>query len=164
MTVEVTTHGKFRGPDFVPFSFRLVAGESEKLVDSKGRAIWSIVARPVSNEEIETIKKAGRSDQDGMLRAMLDHPGSSLLELAEHLHWHTMHAEPSKQKAHRVMQKLRHAKLVEQDRDDKYVLTKRGKEEAEKTPELMVEKVVPPDEAAKQNKPHPRQPPPQRQA
>ena len=45
MTVEVTTHGKFRGPDFAPFSFKLVAGQSEKLVDSKGRSIWSIFAR-----------------------------------------------------------------------------------------------------------------------
>ena len=25
MVVEVTTHGKFRGPDFAPFSFKLVA-------------------------------------------------------------------------------------------------------------------------------------------
>src|SRR5262249_27174437 len=57
MTVEVTTHGKFRGPDFAPFYFRLVAGKSRKLVDTKGRSIWSIFAWAISNEEVEAIKK-----------------------------------------------------------------------------------------------------------
>ena len=81
---------------------------------------------------MEDIKAVGRSDQDDVLRTMLEHPGKSLLELAEHLQWRTMQGEPSKQKVHRVMMKLKHAKLVEQDRDDRYVLTKKGKEEAEK--------------------------------
>jgi AAA domain/RepB DNA-primase from phage plasmid len=143
MTVEVTTHGKFRGPDFAPFSFSLVAGQSEKLVDTKGRAIWSIFARPITNEEVETLKESGRSDQDAVLRAMLDQPGRSLLELAGHLHWLTQQGEPSKQKVHRVMMKLKQAKLVEQGRDERYVLTKKGNEEAEKTPEDLVQVVEP---------------------
>jgi hypothetical protein len=134
MTAEVTTHGKFRGPDFAPFSFRLVAGKSEKLVDSKGRSIWSIYAEPISNEDVEAIKQVGRSDQDDVLRAMLEQPGKSLLELTKHLHWQTMQGEPSKQKVHRVMMKLKQAKLVQQDRDDCYLLTPKGKVEAEKAP------------------------------
>jgi hypothetical protein len=83
--------------DFAPFSFRLVAGKSEKLVDSKGRSIWSIFAEPISNEDLEAIKQVGRSDQDDVLRAMLEHPGKSLHELAEHLQWRTMQGEPSRQ-------------------------------------------------------------------
>jgi hypothetical protein len=58
-----------------------VSGQSEKLVDSKGRSIWSIYAEPISNEDVEAIKQVGRSDQDDVLRAMLDQPGKSLLEL-----------------------------------------------------------------------------------
>jgi hypothetical protein len=36
MVVEVTTHGKFRGPEFTPFTFKLKQGTSAKLVDRKG--------------------------------------------------------------------------------------------------------------------------------
>src|SRR5580693_5426561 len=81
-------------------------------------------------------EKAGHSDQDKVLRAMLDQPGRSLTELAEHLCWYTMEGQPHKQKVHRVMKDLQKAKLVEQRRDGHYVLTKnKGEEEAAKTPE-----------------------------
>ena len=36
MMVEVTTHGKFRGPEFIPFSFGLKPGTSGKLVEFQG--------------------------------------------------------------------------------------------------------------------------------
>ena len=79
-------------------------------------------------------EKAGHSDQDKVLRAMLDQPGRSLTELAEHLCWYTMEGQPHKQKVHRVMKDLQKAKLVEQRRDGHYVLTKnKGEEEAAKT-------------------------------
>ena len=149
MVVEVTTHGKFRGPDFAPFSFKLVPGKSEKLVDSKGREIWSIFAQPISNEEQEAIEKAGHSDQDKVLRAMLDQPGRSLTELAEHWCWRTMDGRPNKQKVHRVMKDLQKAKLVELRRDGHYALTEKGEEEAEKTPKNPDDdevKIVPPRE------------------
>jgi hypothetical protein len=141
MLVEVTTHGKFRGPEFAPFAFKLVAGVSEKLVDTKGKPIWTVFARPISTEEAEAIEKVGRSDQDDLLRAMLDRPGCSLVEVAEHLHWLTMDGKPSKTKVYRVMTELKQAKLVEKQRDGHFVLTKKGKEEAEKAPENPV-KVV----------------------
>src|SRR6266540_4193750 len=141
MVVEVTTHGKFRGPEFAPFGFKLVAGRSEKLVDTKGRPIWTVFARPISNEEQEAIEKIGRSDQDDLLRAMLDLPGCSLVDIAEDLNWQTMDGKPNKTKVHRVMMELKQAKLVEKQRDGHYILTKKGGEEAEETPEDRV-KVV----------------------
>jgi hypothetical protein len=141
LVAEVTTHGKFRGPDFAPFSFKLVRSRSEKLVDTKGRLIWSVFARPLSDEEVEAINKGGRSEQDDVLRAMLDEPGRSLLELAEHLHWLTMEGKPNKQKVHRMMDKLKQDKLVKKNRGDRYVLTNAGEEEAKKTPENPVRSV-----------------------
>ena len=66
------------------------------------------------------------------MRAMLDQPGRSLTELAEHLCWYTMEGQPHKKKD------LQKAKLVEQRRDGHYVLTKhKGEEEAAKTPEKI---------------------------
>jgi AAA domain/RepB DNA-primase from phage plasmid len=137
MVVEVTTHGKFRGPEFAPFAFKLVAGKSEKLVDSKGRSIWTIVARSISNEEQEHIEKQGHTDQDALLRAMLDLPGSSLVELATHLCWYTIEGgRPNKVKVQRMIKALAKGnKLVEQRRDGHYKLTKKGEEEAKQTPE-----------------------------
>ena len=35
--VELHWHGKFRGPEFEPISFKIQAGQSEKLKDAKGR-------------------------------------------------------------------------------------------------------------------------------
>jgi hypothetical protein len=135
---EVTTHGKFRGPEFAPFSFKLVAGKSEKLVDTKGRKIWSIFASPISNEEMEAIEKIAHTDQDDVLRAMLDQPGLSLVALAEYLNWNTMDGKPNKTKVHRVLKELAKGKLAEKRRDGHYVLTKKGEEEAAKTPEDLV--------------------------
>ena len=146
MMVEVTTHGKFRGPEFTPFSFKLVAGQSDKLVDSKGRHIWTIFARAVSNEEVEAIKKVGHSDQDDVLRAMLNKPESSLLELAEYLGWR-MEADkkPNKNKVHRFVKDLHKHKLCEQTLKGNYILTEKGRKEAEKTPELELAAAKKPD-------------------
>ena len=46
--VEVWHHVKIRGPDFEPFPFRIQAGQSEKLKDSRGRKIWTVIADPIS--------------------------------------------------------------------------------------------------------------------
>jgi DNA polymerase bacteriophage-type len=135
MLVEVTWHGKFRGPDFAPFSFKLIPAQSPKLVDSKGRLVWSIYAQAVSDAEQEILKNVGHAEQGKVLRVMLSHPGCSLAEIAEHLHWRTREGKPSKQKVHRIMAKLQKAKLVRQRHDERYVLTKGGQEAAAETPE-----------------------------
>lgn len=137
---EVTTHGKFRGPEFDPFSFKLVAGQSEKLVDTKGRFIWSVFAKPISEAEIEATEAMGTSDEDDVLRAMLDNPGISVKGLAEELLWNTMNHKPNKTKVYRVLKKLAKGKLVKQQRDGHYVLTKDGEEEAAKIPQPMSKK------------------------
>lgn len=134
---EVTWHGKFRGPDFVPFHFKLIPAQDDKLIDSKGRRTWSVYAEQISDAERETLKQAGLSDQDKVLRAMLDHPGSSLAELAKVLHWVTAgeYPLPNKQKVGRLMPELISTKLVIKGRGDKYELTPKGRKEAEKVAE-----------------------------
>jgi hypothetical protein len=134
MTIEVTTHGKFRGPDFAPFAFRLMPSTSPKLIDSKGRPVWSIYAEAISSAERETLKDAGYMEQDRVLRVMLEHPGCSLTEIAQHLGWLTGKREPNKQKVHRLMPKLLRAKLVKQRHDDRYILTPSGQEAAKEIP------------------------------
>jgi len=127
----VTTHGKFRGPEFTPFNFKLVPGISEKLTDSKGRSIWTVTARVVDDLELEDIEAHGVSDQNHMLVAMLEKPGCSFNELAEHLGWRTTtDGKPNKQRVFRIMQELKKAKLAERQRDGHFILSKKGEQEA----------------------------------
>src|SRR5262249_17795856 len=106
MTVEVATHGKFRGPEFSPLMFRLVSATSDKLKDDKGRSIWTVYAETVSAEETEAITKTRRTDQDVVLRALLEHPGLSIAGLAKHLLWLTNNGDPNKTKVYRILEEL----------------------------------------------------------
>lgn len=135
MVVEVTTHGKFRGPDFKPFAFKLVPGQSDKLVDTKGRRIWTITAQPISDAEQEEMVQAGNRNENELLRAMLDFPDMSLMDLAMKLNWTTVHGQPNKRRIQYMMDSLKKYKLVEKRRDGShYVLTDKGVEEAGNLP------------------------------
>jgi hypothetical protein len=130
LLVEITTHGKFRGPDFAPFTFKLVPAQSPKIIDSKGRKVWSIYAEAVSDAEQERLEGIGHSEQRYVLEDMLEHPGSSLTEIAKRLHWSTGKGKPNKQRVHRLMTKLQGAGLVKRGYDDRYTLTASGQKEA----------------------------------
>ena len=69
MLVVIDTHGKFRGPEFAPFAFKLVEGTSERLKDSKGRLIWTVFAVPVSDAERVVMEDAGDRKQIELLRS-----------------------------------------------------------------------------------------------
>ena len=45
--VDLHWQGKFRGPDFPPILFKIEAGTTDLLKDRKGRAIWTVTARPL---------------------------------------------------------------------------------------------------------------------
>jgi hypothetical protein len=136
MLVEISTHGKFRGPEFAPFPFKLVPATSDRLVDGKGRLIWSVYAEPISQAQQEEMESWGTQNQDDLLRALLVHSGCSMSELAERLNWKTINGDLHKVRVQRVMQELAKNKLVEKRRDNHYVLTKAGTAEAEKVREI----------------------------
>jgi hypothetical protein len=46
--IDLHHHAKFRGPEFEPISFELVALTSERLKDSKGRLAHTVMARPIT--------------------------------------------------------------------------------------------------------------------
>jgi hypothetical protein len=131
LLVEISTHGKFRGPEFTPFPFKLVPATSDRLVDSKGRQIWSVYAEPISQEQQEEMENWGTLNQNDLLRALLTNVGGSMSDLAELLNWKMINGDPHKMRVHRVMMDLAKNKLVEKRRDGHYVLTTKGKAEAE---------------------------------
>jgi DNA-binding PadR family transcriptional regulator len=143
MVVEITWHGKFRGPDFKSFSFKLVPGQSDKLIDTKGRNVWTITAHPISDAEQEQIEEAGSRNQDELLRTMLDFPGLSVTELTDKLSWTTVSGEPNKSYVYRMLKDLTKQKLAEKQRNNHYALTKKGTEVAGELPEVKYIKVTP---------------------
>lgn len=128
--VTLDTHGKFRGPEFEPFSFKLTAGTSEKLKDTKGRLVSTVTAEPISHEDKSALEDTGRDRQDELLRIMKTQVGLSLSELAEALGWKYKTGGPNTSMVHRMMLKLAKDRLVTKKRDH-YELTKKGIGEAE---------------------------------
>ena len=85
--MTLTWHGKFRGPDFAPVTFELSMVTSDRLQDSKGRRIPTVLAKPMSEREQSAAEANHRGDEDGLLVALLDHPGASYTGIADALRW-----------------------------------------------------------------------------
>lgn len=123
--------GKFRGPDFDPMSFKLEERRSDKVQDSKGRSIPSVVAVPVGEAEQALLSKSARSDEDAVLDVMLNYPNGSMASWCQNLGWIGSTDEPQKSKIARIVKRLQEDGLATMKRK-KWVLTKTGKQEAER--------------------------------
>jgi hypothetical protein len=129
--VTLTTHGKFRGPDFKPLLFKLQAGKTELLKDRKGRQLWSVTAAPITDQEGEQLADETKRNSDDLLRAMLAKPGASLPQLAEALGWHyPSSGQPYKTKVQKLLPGLKARKLAD-NKGDRWALTEKGAKEAE---------------------------------
>ena len=85
MVVDMTWHGKFRGPDFAPVSFRLKAGASESLKDKKGRPLHAVIAEPITAAEREAMEERSDANMDRVLAIMEKNPGISIGGIATKL-------------------------------------------------------------------------------
>ncbi len=103
----VTLHwqGKFRGPDFEPLRFALEKVSTPSLVDSRGREIPSVIARPLDMREAGALAADERREEDILLELMLDHEAASIAELARLAGWATGDGDtPHKSKVARILQ------------------------------------------------------------
>ena len=125
--VEIDTHGKFRGPEFAPFAFKLLEGTSDKLRDRKGRLIKTVFAVPMSERERTSIETAGNEKQDQMLMLLKFRAGVglSLTQMATELKWTMTDGQPSKRQAQQTIDRLKKENLVELRRGH-YELTGKG--------------------------------------
>jgi len=114
--------GKFRGPEFPPIRFELKAVRHPVLVDSKGRSIPTVVARPLDEEAAAALDAAGERDEDKLLRTIEKHPRAGLRGLAAMLGWkhHT--------KVERLLNTLIQRKLVKRE-GRSLLLTQAGQKE-----------------------------------
>ena len=130
--VEVHWQGKFRGPEFTPISFVLRSVTHERLRDSKGRLIPTVVASPLSEQGREDIAKAVQNHEDELLVALLDlaYRKASQSELARRLGWKMSDGKPYHVLVKRILKSLAKAKLITIERG-RITLTKKGNEAAE---------------------------------
>jgi bifunctional DNA primase/polymerase-like protein/AAA domain-containing protein/primase-like protein len=129
MTLEMTWHGKFRGPDFPPLSFRLKTGMTQILKDSKGRPFSTVTAEPISAAEREAMDERSDVNLDKVLIAMNKTPGLSIRDIAKAVGWTYKNGEPNKSLVERIMKVAKSARLVEKIGRN-WVLTKSGREAA----------------------------------
>jgi DNA-binding MarR family transcriptional regulator len=123
---EVHHQGKFRGPDFAPMHFTLEGATTARLKDSRGTLIYSVFAKPASEQDQEEISKAIDADLAAIMAALRDEPGLSLTEIARRLCWRNRQNLPDKSKVQRRVRKLEKNKWAERD-GDRLELSEKGK-------------------------------------
>jgi hypothetical protein len=131
MVMTLHWQDKFRGPDFAPMSFTLQTDTYDKIRDSKGRLIPTVVARHLTDTGQEELTAIARTNENLVLQALEDNLRyTAVAEIAKTLGWYTSKNEPYKSKVHRVLERLRKAKLVQFDRG-RYSITEKGKKSLE---------------------------------
>lgn len=132
--VEVHWQGKFRGPDFAPILYQLRSVTHERLKDSKGRLLPTVVAQFMTEIQRQEIAKVVRSNEDQLLALLAKNPAmgrASQGEIASMLGWYGGKGEPYKVLVGRTVRKLKAQKLIIEERDA-LVLTKSGEKHAGK--------------------------------
>jgi hypothetical protein len=131
LAVELHWCGKFRGPDFAPMSFQLKVVTHERLKDTDGNLIQTVVALTLSEEGLKNIKDHRRADEDEVLLSISQDPALSSRERARRLRWLTAAGDAYHMRVVRPERALEKAKLIAKNRDG-WELTERGKREVER--------------------------------
>ena len=132
--VQMHWQGKFRGPDFAPIYFELITVTSQSLIDTKGRMLPTVYARPLTDAESVNCEARAERDQKKLLVAIAENEGASLADLAEKLGWRSTTGTPLKSKVHRLLEKLKAQKLAKNELN-KWILTPAGQKLAAKVAE-----------------------------
>src|SRR5262245_57212675 len=122
------TEGKFRGPTFDPQLFEMQTVTARGLMDHRGRKMPSVLAVQASEEVAAVRELRSEHDEEAVLQALCEQPGSSATDLAKILGWTCgkKNKQPHHLRVTRTLERL--PRLVEQVRK-KWHLTPKGKKE-----------------------------------
>lgn len=120
--------GKFRGPEFEPMAFEMKTIESDKVVDSNGVLMPSVVADPISENALERGERGQEDDENRILKIIAASPRASISQIAIAADFIT-NGKPQKSKTLRICQRLVEDKMLERHRGTKYRLTKKANKE-----------------------------------
>src|SRR5262249_40868781 len=99
--VELHWQGKFRGPDFAPLAFQLRTVTTERLKDSKGRVIPTVIAGALSEAGQEELAAVARGQENQLLEALSANEGASYADLARRIGWSLRDGQPHKMRVKR---------------------------------------------------------------
>jgi hypothetical protein len=124
--VAVHWLGKFRGPEFSEVLFRIQTVRCDRIKDSKGRIIPTVIAEPMGEDARDNMAATARSQEDALLGVLAETPEASQASLATTLGWVMRDGSPYKVLVARTLRSLETAKLIKKERDG-YSLTPAGK-------------------------------------
>jgi hypothetical protein len=128
--VQLYWQGKFRGPDFAPVAFHLRSVTHERLKDSKGRLIPTVIADHMSDTAVEEFKKITLSNEDTVLRLLAADGSLSFANIAGRAGWFSSRdGKPNKSMAQRCVARLKNEKLIRKTRAGWWKLTDAGTQE-----------------------------------
>jgi hypothetical protein len=125
-TTELHWQGKYRGVEFAPMHFMLRTATHERLKDSKGRLIPTVVCDWISDSAKEDIAKQKVNDEDRLLALIDADPKASTATLATKMEWKLYNGDPNKMKVGRALKAMIKHKLVRETRAGNYKLTDDG--------------------------------------
>jgi hypothetical protein len=123
-TTELHWQGKFRGVEFAPMHFMLRTVTHERLKDSKGRLIPTVLSDWISDGAKEEIAKQRVNDEDRLLTLIEADPRATQVSLALKMGWNLFNGEPNKMKVKRTIAGMK--KLIKETRAGYYKLTDEG--------------------------------------
>src|SRR6516162_8993085 len=112
--LDVHWHAKIVGvSDFPPLPFKLKVEYSDKLKDSKGRSLTTVIAEPITDTESDVIDEKASDEQNEVLSLLLEKSGLSLAAMAKELGWfYKDRMTPNKTKINRALHALENRKLA----------------------------------------------------
>jgi hypothetical protein len=126
--VELHWQGKFRGPDFAPLAFQLKTVTHERLKDTKGRLIPTVIAQTLSEEGFKALTATNRDDEDRVLLSINSNPRLAQRDRAAELGWYMSNKDPYQVRVRRAEKVLENGRLIAKARDG-WEVTDRGKKE-----------------------------------
>lgn len=125
---QTTLHwqGKFRGPEFEPLTFEIVTVTSPDVKDSEGRLMPSVIARPVTDMQIENAEGAQNRKLAEVMNYIARNPRSSQASIARGCGLTSPSGTPQKSTTSRICKRLEDEKLIKKVLE-KYEATAAGK-------------------------------------
>jgi hypothetical protein len=126
LAIEVSWQGKFRGSDFQPLAFKVRSVTHERLKDTRGRLVPTVIAEHLSEIAQQEMTKVARSHEDQLLVEIERDGTASRADYARRCGWMLKTGEPHKTLVRRTLDTLKTQKLISPDRDG-YNLTEKGR-------------------------------------
>lgn len=104
--IELGWSGKLRGPGFEAVSLELKTMTTPRLVDAKGREMWTVIAKDMSDSERRAQEDDKRSDDDLVLKAYADNSDCSMVDIANRFGWVFSDGSPAKSRVQRAVSRL----------------------------------------------------------